>query len=141
MSECSHEYLYGGIVNVFDGKTLLRVYEYWKCRRCGRVRAGYRSPGTTSPTHGLLPEHTDDGRWIILICNQTKNVEAYYVKSGDKIMHKCRNSEKELYVDDEYKVLSKEVEGLEGHYSFLLEDISPAVIDISKDPIKIIKSD
>jgi hypothetical protein len=140
MSECSHEYVYGGLVNVFDGKKLLKVFEYWKCRRCGKVRAGYRSPSCTSPTDGLLPEPKGDGRWMILICKQTKNVEAYYVKSGEKIVHTCRNREKELYINDEYKVLSRETEELEGHYGFLLEDISPGVIDISKDPVKIIKS-
>ncbi len=140
MSECSHQYIYGGLVNIYDGEKLLKVYEYWKCRRCGKIRAGYRSFGDTSSTHGLLEEPENDGKWILLVCHQTKDVDAYFVKPGDRIVHACSDGKKEFYVTEEYKILSKEEGSVSGHYSFLLEEVSTGVIDISKEPITVIKS-
>lgn len=140
MSRCDHEFNYGGVVNIFDGENLLRVYEYWKCRKCGVVKAGYRTSGSLSPTNGLLPEPQDNGKWMIFLCRPVKNTELYYVKPGEKIVHRCVNKEIKFYVDDEYKVRIEGAEEIEGHHYFLLEDVSPGVIDISKDPVRVIKS-
>lgn len=140
MSKCNHDYIYGGVVNIFDGGRLLIVYEYWKCRKCGIVRAGYRASGHISPMEGLLPEPEDGGRWVIFLCRPAKITELYYVKPGEKIIHKCSNKEVEFNVNNEYKITCKEAEDVEGHYCLLLEDVSPGIVDVSKDPIKIIKS-
>ncbi|MEM3398631.1 MAG: hypothetical protein QW724_07460 [Nitrososphaerota archaeon] len=140
MNKCVHDYVYGGLVNVFDGERFLITCEYWKCRKCGTVRAGYRRPGNISPTEGLLPEPEESGRWIIFLCKPARNVELYYVKPGEKIIHKCIKKEVEFIVDDEYRVASKEIGDTVDHYDFLLEDVSPGVIDLSKDPIRIIRS-
>lgn len=140
MGECGHDYTYGGLVNIYDGGKLLKVYEYWKCRRCGKIRAGYRTYGDISPTHGLLEEPKNDGKWVILVCHPRKDVEVYFVKPGDRIIHDCSVDKREFYVSDDYKILSRGPENLPGHYGFLLEDVSPGVIDISIEPLKIIKS-
>lgn len=140
MSECSHQYIYGGLVNIYDGEKLLKVYEYWKCRKCGKIIAGYRSYGDTSSTHGMFKEPENDGRWILLVCHQRRDVDAYFVKPGDRIIHACSIDKKEFYITDQYKISSIEQESISGHSSFLLEEVSTGVIDISKEPATVIKS-
>ncbi|MCS7126235.1 MAG: hypothetical protein NZ929_04915 [Aigarchaeota archaeon] len=141
MSGCLHNYVYGGLLNIFDKDRLLKVIEYWKCSKCGLVKASFRNIDTTSPTYGLLPDpRSNEERWVVLVCGYRKDVELFLVRVGEYIVHTCENDEVKLYVDKAFKLKSVDREELENHYSLLLEEISPGYIDLSSNPVKIVKS-
>ncbi|MEN2974458.1 MAG: hypothetical protein ABDH32_02630 [Candidatus Caldarchaeales archaeon] len=139
MERCQHDYVYGGLLNIFDGEILLKVIEYWKCRRCGIIRASFRTMDTVSSTYGMLPEPTSvEERWIVLICGYKKDAELYSIKIGDEILHGCRGGEIKLHVYEGWKIKSIDGEEVVGHYSFLLEEVTAGYIDLSREPLKIV---
>jgi len=76
---CKHNYKYYGIVNIFRGEELLKIYDVWRCETCGLKKVGERGPGVTSPKEGLFDEPPPGQDWFILIC-----------KRGCKLEHRFR---------------------------------------------------
>jgi hypothetical protein len=142
MGCAEHEMIYEGLLNIFNGETLLRVVELWKCRKCGASRVSVRGPGTTGSAEGVLKvlEPSEGRRWMVLISRNvgsaSPEIFVIPVRAGDSIrMDSPVKPGEELVIDHNYKVLRKKDLSQPTHIAaYLLEDLIRGCIDISTWP-------
>lgn len=141
MAGCQHKYVYGGLLNVFDGKSFVKLFEYWRCSKCGITRVGARSMDTTSSTQGLFPEpKSPEERWLLIICNLKKDVELVLARLGEEVLHQCTAGEVKLNVDSVVRERGSDGKEDWKHMVIPLEDIATGYIDLSTTPARIVRT-
>ena len=142
MAECLHEYRYNGVLNVFKGAELVKIYESWRCAKCGAVKVSVRGPGVTHPAEGLLPDPgSPEKRWIVLICQEGEGkAEVLAAEPGEELSHKCASGEVRFRLDAGLSLKTPDGREPKNHYVVPLEEVATGFIDLSEKPPKIVRT-
>jgi len=123
MSECPHEIVFIGMVNVNRDNYLQGVVDVWRCRRCKRLYCDDKRYGEGLKPSVGFESIADDERWGILTCTSPTDVSmnSLGVKAGKKIAHACRGGQVlELSIGGDLS-LSPETQGAI-HRIYLVEE-------------------
>lgn len=133
---CEHDFIYYNTLNIFNGSDLLQTFDSWRCRKCGVIRLGVREIGSEPPAKILPDPESPDEKWIILVCmaGGRTRVEAYSVKEGDTVEHKCAEETMRFKIGED--LLPEEV--VEGHYFYRFDEVAGGYIDVSEKPPRVV---
>ncbi|MEM3447539.1 MAG: hypothetical protein QXP38_01470 [Nitrososphaerota archaeon] len=142
MNCTSHNMIYEGIVNIFNGDILIEVVEMWKCKKCGATRVSIRGPGITGTNEGVLGaiDPSDGRRWMLIISKGMGSLppQLYVIPAmpGETVMLNIPNeTERELVINAEYNLITKQSMSKPRYVvSYLLEDVIRGSIDLSSWP-------
>jgi len=100
LSECTHEIVFLGMVNVNRDNYLQGVVDVWRCRKCKRLYCDDKRYGEGLKPSVGFESIPDDERWGILTCTTVKevNMNSLGVKPGKKITHACKSGETHEFV-------------------------------------------
>jgi hypothetical protein len=95
MSDCSHDIVFIGMVNINRDNDLQGVVDVWRCRKCKRLFCDDRRYGEALKASVGFEPIPDDEKWGILTCTTVKEVtmNSLGVKPGKEITHTCRSGE------------------------------------------------
>jgi len=95
LSNCPHEIVFIGMVNVNRDNYLQGVVDVWRCRKCMRLYCDDKRYGETLKPSVGFESIPDDEKWGILTCTTNKEVimNSLGVRPGKKITHSCKSGE------------------------------------------------
>ena len=133
---CEHDFIYYNTLNIFNRSDLLETFDSWRCRKCGMIRLGVREIGSEPPAKTLPDPENPEEKWIILVCmaGDRAKVEAYSVKEGDIVEHKCINGTTKFKIGED--LLPEKT--VKEHYFYRFEDVAGGYIDVSENPPKVV---
>lgn len=133
---CEHDLAYYNTLNIFNRSDLLEIFDSWRCRKCGMIRLGVREIDSELPAKTFPDPESPEEKWIILVCmaGEKVKVEAYSVKEGDILEHRCIDGTKRFRIG---KNLLPE-KTLREHYFYRFEDVAGGYIDVSENPPKVV---
>ena len=123
MTQCDHDIVFLGMVNVNRDNYLQGVVDVWRCRSCKKLFCDDKRYGEgLKPSVGFesIPE---DEEWGIMTCTTPKDVymNSLAVKPGKRLAHACRGGEtKEFTVTSSYSLVPDE--GSTIHRLYLVRD-------------------
>jgi rubredoxin len=123
MTDCQHEIVFMGMVNVNRDNYLQGVVDVWRCRKCKTLFCDDKRYGEgLKPAVGFesIPQ---DEEWAVLTCTTAKDVymNSMGVKPGKKISHACRGGEtREFVVGKDYSLGAES--GTPIHRLYLVRD-------------------
>jgi len=123
LTECPHEIVFVGMVNINRDNYLQGVVDVWRCRKCKRLYCDDKRYGEPLKPEVGFASIPDDEKWGILTCTSAKEVSmnSLGVKPGKKIQHTCKGGvEYEFAIGPDYS-LSPDV-GQPIHRLYLVED-------------------
>lgn len=100
MSDCPHEIVFMGMVNVNRDNYLQGVVDVWRCRICKRLYCDDKRYGETLKPSVGFESIPDNEKWGILTCTSATEVvmNSLGVKPGKKITHACKDGETHEFV-------------------------------------------
>jgi hypothetical protein len=123
LSDCPHEVVFMGMVNVNRDNYLQGVVDVWRCRKCKRLYCDDRRYGETLKASVGFESIPDDEKWGILTCTTVKEVtmNSLGVKPGKKVNHACKNGEThEFVIGGDYSLSPKVANPI--HRIYLVEE-------------------
>jgi hypothetical protein len=110
MTQCDHETVFMGMVNVNRDNYLQGVVDVWRCRKCKKLFCDDKRYGEgLGPSVGF-EEIPEDEEWGILTCTTPKDVamNSLGVKPGKKVSHTCREGKVlEFAVTEDYSLVPR----------------------------------
>lgn len=95
MSQCQHDVVFVGMINVNRDNYLQGVVDVWRCRKCRKLFCDDKRYGEGLKPSVGFESIPDDEEWGVLTCTTPKEVYmcSLGVKPGKKITHVCRSGE------------------------------------------------
>ncbi|MBI3859839.1 MAG: hypothetical protein HY296_06365 [Thaumarchaeota archaeon] len=123
MTDCDHEIVFNGMVNVNRDNYLQGAVDVWRCRKCKTLFCDdkrYNEPLKASVGFETI---ADDEEWGVLTCTTQRDVfmNSLGVKPGKKITHACRDGSTHEFVVGNGYTLSPEIL-LPIHRVYLVKD-------------------
>jgi hypothetical protein len=119
MTECDHDIVFTGMVNVNKDNYLQGVVDVWSCRKCKALFCDDKRYGEgLKPTVGF-EEIPGDEQWAVLTCTTPKDVymNSLSVKPGKKLTHACREGvTRELVVREDFSIAPEGGSPIHGLY-------------------------
>ncbi|MEM3386823.1 MAG: hypothetical protein QXN08_04040 [Nitrososphaerales archaeon] len=108
MTNCKHEVLYMGAVNLMHSRRAIGAVDVWMCNLCKEIFCEEKRWGETEAPRELgFTEAKRGFRWAILICRDQDKIEwsLTQVQAGGALTHRCSQSEEAiLKVYDDFKL-------------------------------------
>ncbi len=123
MSDCPHDVVFIGMVNVNRDNYLQGVVDVWRCRKCKRLYCDDRLFTEALKAGVGFESIADDEKWGILTCTTVKEVtmNSLGVKPGKKIVHACKGGEsREFVIGGDYSLSPKVANPI--HRIYLVEE-------------------
>ena len=123
MSQCEHETVFVGMINVNRDNYLQGVVDVWRCRKCRKLFCDDKRYGEGLKPSVGFESIPDDEEWGVLTCTTPKEVYMYSlgVKPGKKITHACKSGEiHEFIVGEGYSL--KPAVAMPIHGIYLVKD-------------------
>ena len=123
MSDCPHEIVFMGMVNVNRDNYLQGVVDVWRCRKWRRLYCDDKRYGEALKASVGFESIPDDEKWGILTCTTAKEVtmSSMGVKPGKKVTHACKGGEMhEFVIGGDYSLSPKVADPI--HRIYLVED-------------------
>ncbi len=123
MSDCDHDIVFIGMVNVNRDNYLQGVVDVWRCRKCKRLFCDDKRYGEGLKPSVGFESIAEDEEWAVLTCTTAKDVamNSLSVKPGKKLTHACREGEtREFTVTEDYSLVPRE--GMPIHRLYLVKD-------------------
>ena len=123
MTECPHEIVFVGMVNVNRDNYLQGVVDVWGCRKCKGLYCDDKRYGEPLKPEVGFASIPDDEKWGILTCTTVKEVSmmSLGVKPGKKIEHTCKGGVScEFSVGPDFSLLPEAEEPI--HRLYLVEE-------------------
>jgi len=123
MSDCPHEIVFTGMVNVNRDNYLQGVVDVWRCRKCKRLFCDDKRYGETLKASVGFESIPDDERWGVLTCTTVREVtmNSLGVKPGKKVTHACKGGEThEFVIGEDYSLFPMVPNPI--HRIYLVED-------------------
>lgn len=105
-SECSHDIVFYGIVNLRDKGEQVGTIDVWKCRACGDIFCEDKRWGLTELASDIgFPKLGKDEEWAVLGCREGKELtwKLLGVRPDSKLDHDCPNRVR-LEVDSDLRL-------------------------------------
>ncbi len=138
MSECSHHFVYFGVVNLAYRDRIIGAIDVWRCDECYAVDVLPKRMGSLEQTNPLGFNAIDPswGKWILLTCffNDDVKFELLPVQSGQTVHHECLEGiTTEWRVEDDYSLKGTERVVGRGHHSYLVERYVGHTIELTAE--------
>ncbi len=123
MTDCVHEIVFNGMVNVNRDNYLQGTVDVWRCRKCKTLFCDDKRYGEGLKPSVGFESIPDDEEWGVITCTTPREVymNSLGVKPGKKITHACKSGETHEFTLREDNSLSPEV-SLPIHRIYLVKD-------------------
>ena len=130
MTECVHQPVYFGVININVDERTIGSVDVWRCGACRKIFCEEKQLGIEAIADIVGMPRIDEGeKWAVLVCKIQKGQDKWRLVrlgSGSQIMHECLDGQAvPLRVEDH--AISDDL-----HWSFLVDNNVNKAVEISE---------